>query len=68
MGIWIELGIFAVVIVFALWQLHDVKQEKLKRERAREQQNKLEEQHKLDQPPKLEQQAKPDQERTLEQS
>lgn len=29
---WIELGIFVLVIVFALWQIHDVKQERLKRE------------------------------------
>ena len=25
MGIWIELGVFGVVIVWGLWQLHDVK-------------------------------------------
>ncbi len=62
MGIWIELGIFAVVIVFALWQLHDVRQEKLKRERARAQQQKLE------QPTQFEQQPKPEQERKLEKS
>lgn len=62
MGIWIELGIFAVVIVFALWQLHDVRQEKLKRERARALQQKL------DQPTEPEQQPKPDQGRKLEQS
>ncbi|MCZ8253791.1 MAG: hypothetical protein O9318_15090 [Hylemonella sp.] len=30
MGIWLELGIFVVVIAFGLWQLHDVR-------RAREQ-------------------------------
>ena len=29
---WIELGIFVLVIVFALWQIHDVKQERLRRE------------------------------------
>jgi hypothetical protein len=25
MGIWIELGLFIVVLVWAVWQLHDVK-------------------------------------------
>lgn len=30
MGIWIELGIFIVVIVFALWQIHDVKKARAK--------------------------------------
>jgi ABC-type nickel/cobalt efflux system permease component RcnA len=29
---WIELGIFVLVIAFALWQIHDVKQERRKRE------------------------------------
>lgn len=29
---WIELGIFVLVIAFALWQIHDVKQERLRRE------------------------------------
>ncbi|MEY3887598.1 MAG: hypothetical protein RL650_1690 [Pseudomonadota bacterium] len=33
MGIWIELGVFALVFVFAIHQFHDLKQEKLKRER-----------------------------------
>lgn len=32
MGIWIELGIFGLVFVFAFWQLHDVKKERRKRE------------------------------------
>jgi hypothetical protein len=35
MGIWIELGIFLLVFVFALHQFHDLKKERLKRERAR---------------------------------
>ena len=32
MGIWIELGVFALVFVFATHQWHDLKKEKLKRE------------------------------------
>ncbi len=35
MGIWIELGVFLLVFVFAAWQFHDLKREKLKRQ-ARE--------------------------------
>jgi hypothetical protein len=26
MGIWVELGIFLLVIAFGLWQIHDVRQ------------------------------------------
>jgi hypothetical protein len=37
MGIWIELGVFALVFVFAIHQWHDLKKEKAKREAAREQ-------------------------------
>jgi hypothetical protein len=33
MGIWIELGVFGLVFVFALHQWNDLKKEKLKRER-----------------------------------
>ena len=36
MGIWIELGIFLLVFVFAYFQLKELKQEKLKREKERE--------------------------------
>lgn len=40
MGIWLELGIFIVVIAFGLWQLHDVRraqeQTRKDKERARE--------------------------------
>jgi len=36
MGIWIELGIFLVVIAFGFYQLHDVKKAQVER-RAREQ-------------------------------
>lgn len=30
MGMWIELGIFILVIVFALWQIQDVKKARAK--------------------------------------
>jgi hypothetical protein len=36
MGIWIELGMFALVFVFAIHQWHDLKKEKAKREAARQ--------------------------------
>jgi hypothetical protein len=35
MGIWLELGIFLVILVFGLWQLYDVK--KVIREREQRQ-------------------------------
>jgi hypothetical protein len=35
MGIWIELGVFMLVFVFAIHQFYDLKQEKRKREAAR---------------------------------
>ncbi len=25
MGMWIELGVFAIALAFGLWQIHDVK-------------------------------------------
>ena len=31
MGIWIELGVFLLVFVFAAWQFHDLKREKARR-------------------------------------
>lgn len=38
MGIWIELGVFLLVFVFAAWQFHDLKREKARRlERERKQ-------------------------------
>lgn len=41
MGIWLELGIFGLVFVFAFWQMHDVRkaqeQTRQQREREREQ-------------------------------
>lgn len=41
MGIWLELGIFGLVFVFAFWQMHDVRkaQEKTRQQRALEQAN-----------------------------
>ena len=33
MGMWIELGVFGLVFVFAWHQLRDLKRERLKRER-----------------------------------
>lgn len=40
MGIWIELGIFAIALGFGLWQIHDVKKarEATRRQREREHQ------------------------------
>ena len=35
MGIWIELGVFGLVFVFALHQWNDLKKEKLKREQQK---------------------------------
>ena len=39
MGIWIELGVFALALAFGLWQIHDVQQarERTRRERAQAQ-------------------------------
>lgn len=59
MGIWIELGIFGIVIVFALWQLHDVRQAKLKRQR--EQQSKRAQKHGAAPEHMHEQERKPEQ-------
>ena len=38
MGIWMELGIFGLVFLFAFWQMHDVRkaQEQTRQQRARE--------------------------------
>ena len=38
MGIWLELGIFGLVFIFAFWQMHDVRkaQEQTRQQRARE--------------------------------
>jgi len=32
MGMWIEMGIFGLVLVFGIWQIRDVAQERRKRE------------------------------------
>jgi len=37
MGIWLELGVFLLVFVFAIHQFHDLKKEKRKREAAKQQ-------------------------------
>jgi hypothetical protein len=52
MGIWIELGIFLVVIAFGFYQLHDVKKAQTER-RAREQAAKASEVTSNDQQTKL---------------
>ncbi len=39
-GIWIELGVFLLVFVFAAHQMHDLKKEKRKREAERQKENK----------------------------
>jgi ABC-type nickel/cobalt efflux system permease component RcnA len=31
MGIWLELGIFLLVLAFGVWQIHDVASERRKR-------------------------------------
>lgn len=36
MGMWIELGVFGLVFVFALHQWSDLKKERLKREKSRQ--------------------------------
>jgi Flp pilus assembly protein TadB len=38
MGIWLELGVFGIVLAFAFWQMHDVRkaQEETRRQRERE--------------------------------
>ena len=36
MGIWIELGIFAIALAFGLWQIHDVKKAREATRRQRE--------------------------------
>lgn len=37
MGIWIELGVFAIALAFGLWQIHDVKKAREATRRQREQ-------------------------------
>lgn len=36
MGIWIELGVFGLVFVFAFWQMHDVRKAQAETRRQRE--------------------------------
>ncbi len=42
MGIWIELGVFLLVFVFAAHQRHDLKKEKKKREAQKEKERETE--------------------------
>jgi hypothetical protein len=39
MGLWIELGVFVLVFVFAIHQMRDLKNEKKKREDAKQPDN-----------------------------
>jgi len=36
MGIWLELGIFGLVFVFAFWQMHDVRKAQAQTRQQRE--------------------------------
>ncbi|MEY4653517.1 MAG: hypothetical protein RI884_2098 [Pseudomonadota bacterium] len=36
MGIWIELGVFLLVFVFAAWQFHDLRKARAEREARRQ--------------------------------
>jgi hypothetical protein len=36
MGMWIEFGLFCLVLLFALHQFHDLKKERQKRDRQRD--------------------------------
>jgi ABC-type nickel/cobalt efflux system permease component RcnA len=40
MGIWIETGVFILVLIFGIWQIQDVKRERRKRSQARSQEKK----------------------------
>ena len=42
MGMWIELGVFFLVLLFAVHQMLDLKNEKRKREQKKEQQEQQE--------------------------
>ncbi len=46
MGIWIELGVFLLVFVFAAWQFHDLRKARAEREarQARERMDRTERQ------------------------
>ncbi len=49
MGIWIELGVFGLVFVFAFWQMHDVRKAK---EQTRQQREREKAQQEAEQVPK----------------
>lgn len=43
MGIWLELGIFGLVLVFAFWQMHEVRKAQTRTRELREQEAKARE-------------------------
>ena len=47
-GIWIETGVFLLVLAFGIWQIQDVKKERRKRSLAREAQEAQQAQDKQD--------------------
>lgn len=50
MGIWIELGVFLLVFVFAAWQFHDLRKARAERE-AREARERLDRTQRKDETP-----------------
>ena len=50
MGIWIELGVFLLVFVFAAWQFHDLRKARAERE-AREARDRTDRTERKDQTP-----------------
>ena len=50
MGIWIELGVFLLVFVFAAWQFHDLRKARAERE-AREARERMDRSERQDETP-----------------
>lgn len=50
MGIWIELGVFLLVFVFAAWQFHDLRNARAERE-AREARERMDRTERQDETP-----------------
>ncbi len=50
MGIWIELGVFLLVFVFAAWQFHDLRRARAERE-AREARERMDRTERQDETP-----------------
>jgi hypothetical protein len=50
MGIWIELGVFLLVFVFAAWQFHDLRKARAERE-AREARERMDRTERQDETP-----------------